>query len=154
MTKTLAVILSVALLAIAGVHLYWGLGGFWPAYDNDSLVGMVVGLTPGNAMPPLWACVVMAICVMVPVVAVLLIAFGWRLALPRLFAWIPTAALWSCVFVFVTRGLATYTPIFDAAQSTAFFDLNRMFYGPLCLALGAGLAMVWFSTPKSGIAPK
>jgi hypothetical protein len=30
-------------------------------------------------------------------------------------------------------------PIFDYARGTAFFDLNRQLYSPLCLAVALGL---------------
>jgi Protein of unknown function (DUF3995) len=148
MIRALAIGLSIVLIAIAGLHLYWGLGGFWPGHDNDSLVGMVVGLGPGNLVPPFWACVVVVGCLLVPAVAATMVAFGWNLILPRFLAWIPTTALWVCVVVFGTRGMATYSWAFDNTKDTAFFDLNRMLYAPLCLALGAGLAIVWFGRPR------
>jgi Protein of unknown function (DUF3995) len=149
MIRLLAIALNVVLVAIAGLHLYWGFGGFWPGHDNDSLVGMVVGLGPGNPVPPLWACVIVVFCLMVPVIALSLLAFGRSDSLPRYLAWLPSTALWACVFVFVARGAATYGGIFDNTKGTAFHDLNTMIYSPLCLALGLGLAIVWFGRPRS-----
>jgi hypothetical protein len=117
--KGLALGLSAMLIAVAALHLYWGLGGFWPGHNNDSLVGIVVGPGPGGPVPPLWAS-------------------------------LPAGALWACVFVFVARGLATYSWFFDNTQGTAFYELNRVLYFPLCLALGIGLGIVWFGRPRGG----
>jgi hypothetical protein len=150
--EALTVVLSLTLLAIAGLHLYWGLGVFWRGYDHDSLVGMVVGLGPGNPLPPLWACLIVVACLMVPVVAATMITLNLVSARPRFLAWIPSTALWAYVVVFFGRGLATYSWVLDNTNGTAFYGLNRTFYAPLCLALGIGLAIVGISRPRRALA--
>jgi Protein of unknown function (DUF3995) len=149
MNAALTTALIVVLIAIAGLHLYWGLGGFWPGHDNDSLVGMVVGLPPGASMPPFWACLAVAACLLVPATSSAIIGFGWLNPLPRLLAWMPVAALWASAFVFIARGAATYSWVFDNTKGLPFYELNRLYYSPLCLALGVGLVMVWFSRPQT-----
>jgi hypothetical protein len=109
-------------------------------------------LGPGNPVPPLWACLIVVACLMVPVVAATMITLNLVSALPRFLAWIPSTALWACVFVFFARGLATYSWVFDNTNGTAFYDLNRTFYAPLCLALGIGLAIVWIGRPRRALA--
>jgi hypothetical protein len=46
------------------------------------------------------------------------------------------------IAVFALRGLAPYvTPVFEYARGTPFFELNRLYYAPLCLVIAAGLAI-------------
>lgn len=149
----LAVTITAILSAIAGLHLHWGLGGFWPGRDEASLVDMVIGAPPGTPIPPLWACLIVVACVLIPAAAALLIADGLEQRLPNLFKWIPATALWVSAFVFLARGLATYvSPIFLGGKATKFYQLNIAIYSPLCLALGLGLILVWLfrTTPSAG----
>jgi hypothetical protein len=49
---------------------------------------------------------------------------------------------WCVCAVFSLRGLAGFIPpVFAYAQGTPFARLNRVFYSPLCLLIGAGLAV-------------
>ncbi len=43
--------LTVVLLALAGLHVYWGNGGLWPGTDETSLARMVVGAPAIQSMP-------------------------------------------------------------------------------------------------------
>jgi hypothetical protein len=59
-------------------------------------------------------------------------------------AWVVYGGYAVLILVFGLRGLATYlTPIFDYACGTAFFDLNRQIYSPLCLAIALGLIVAY-----------
>lgn len=144
MSVTLAYALSFILISIAALHLYWGLGGFWPGRDEATLVDMVIGAPAGTPIPPLWACLIVVACLLVPAVSALIVSTGFDRGLPRLIKWIPTTALWCSAFVFLARGLVTYfTPIFLGGKKTAFYQLNLAYYSPFCLLLGAGLISVW-----------
>lgn len=58
------------------------------------------------------------------------------------FGWIVTAGYVVLILVFALRGLAPYvTPVYEYARGTPFFDLNRLYYAPLCLCIAAGLAL-------------
>jgi len=57
----LALILAATLLALAGIHLYWALGGRWPGHDEASMVELVVGRTRGMRAPGPLASVAVAL---------------------------------------------------------------------------------------------
>lgn len=150
MTKALALVLAVALAAIAVLHLYWGLGGFWPGHDEASLVDMVIGMPAGTPIPPLWACAVVALCLLVPAGGGLILSGALPNFFPRGLRWAPAAALWASAFVFLARGASTYvSPLAESARGTAFYELDRILYAPLCLALAAGLVGVGLMKPQT-----
>jgi hypothetical protein len=149
MSLSIAACVSLILFIIACLHLYWGLGGLWPGQDSDSLVGMVIGLPSGSAMPPLWACVAVASCLLVSAASCLVVALNGARLLPSLISWIPAAGLTFSTFVFISRGLMAYTWVFDNTKNTAFYELNRLYYSPLCFSLGIGLALVWILRPRN-----
>lgn len=133
----LTLILAAALLALAGIHLYWGFGGRWPGHDETSMVEYVVGRTRGMRAPGLMASVAVA----------LALATGGVLVLAALATtpwddWLK-AARWILFGVFAGRGLATYVPpVFRYAEGTPFATLNRRAYGPLCLAIALGILVL------------
>ena len=47
----LVLLVAGVLFALAGLHLYWGLGGRWPGHDEVSLVERIVGRTRGMRAP-------------------------------------------------------------------------------------------------------
>ena len=125
--------LVVVLLALAGVHAYWGLGGYWPGVDGPSLSERVVGTRgspPGFLASGLVALALLAAAGVV-VSAHERIAFGLK-------SWIVYGGYGCLILVFGLRGLATYlTPVFRYAEGTPFYDLNRRYYSPLCMILAA-----------------
>ncbi len=57
------------------------------------------------------------------------------------FAWVVIAGYGVLIAVFGLRGLAPYvSPVFEYARGTPFFELNRLYYAPLCLLIAAALA--------------
>jgi hypothetical protein len=147
--RFLDITLIVTLAAIALLHLYWGLGGFWPGHDEASLIDMVMGMPAGTPMPPLWACLIVVICLLIPALCVVRFRFWYRVSLPKWFAWVPHVALWTSAFVFLARGTSTYvSPWLEAVKETAFYELDRIIYAPLCLLLGAALIVVWFKRAR------
>jgi hypothetical protein len=150
MMRFLDISLIMTLLAIALLHLYWGFGGFWPGRDEASLVDMVMGLPPGSSIPPLWACAMVALCLLFPVLCVVRFRFLGHWALPTWAAWLPHVALWTSALVFLARGISTYvSPWMEAVKGTAFYELDRTIYAPLCLFLGTSLILVWTSKSQS-----
>jgi hypothetical protein len=133
----LALILAAALFALAGVHLYWGLGGRWPGHDEASMVEHVVGRTRGMRAPGLAASIGVALALATggALVAATLVSTPWD-------SWLK-AARWLLFAVFAGRGLATYVPpVFRYAEGTPFATLNRRAYGPLCLAIALGILVL------------
>lgn len=133
----MALILAATLFALAGIHLYWGLGGRWPGHDEASMVEHVVGRTRGMRAPGLLAslAVVLALAAGGALVAATLTTTAWD-------PWLK-AARWVLLVVFAGRGLATYVPpVFRYAEGTPFAMLNRRAYGPLCLAIALGILVL------------
>jgi hypothetical protein len=135
----LAIAIIAVMLAIGALHLYWGFGGLWPGRDATDLVARVAGWK-ARAAPSLAACapVTAALCGAAWIVAV-------QAGAPR---WFIPSVLWTIGFwvvfaVFLLRGLAAYTPAFNYARGTPFYDLNRRYYGPLCVAIAAGMAVIY-----------
>ncbi len=137
MTQILPLVLIGVLVAIAGLHAYWGLQGRWPAKDEATLSGLVIGKTPDGAMPPPIACFAVAAAILIGVGLVIVVSFG---DIPGLTQRLLVAAYGVFAAVFVLRGLAGYVPaIWAGSAGTPFVTLNTRYYSPLCLAIGAGL---------------
>jgi hypothetical protein len=128
----LAPILTAVLVAIAAIHIYWGLGGIWPARSAADLARAVVG-DGRTRMPPPWACFAVAL--------LLLVVAAWPWAMlahpdsrPLLVAGIVFAA------IFFVRGSAGYSPRWRERFSTQpFATWDMALYSPLCMILAIGL---------------
>lgn len=130
--------LLVVFVALAGLHVYWGLGGLWPGKTEADLLARVVGLQRG-AMPGFAACLAVALALLSAAYIIAVRQGAPRLGLPEAL-W--TVGYWGVVIVFLLRGLAAYAPgVFSYAIGTPFYDLNRHYYGPLCLAIAAAMAI-------------
>lgn len=131
-------ILIAILLALAGLHFYWGLGGRWPGHDDDSLRLLVVG-TPRGAMYGFGPSAMVAGAL---VAAATLVSARHGPILASDWGWIVRTGYVVMILVFGLRGIAPYvTPVFEYARGAPFFELNRLYYAPLCLLIAAGLAI-------------
>ncbi len=136
--KALALTVFAVLAAISALHAYWAFGGLWPAGDERRLVATVIG-APGRAhMPPAW---------MTLTVAALILAGGlFALASQGMIAmgprWFVRCAVIVLTFVFMARGAAGYLLPGGVGQTEPFATLDRLYYSPLCLGLGAGFAVL------------
>jgi hypothetical protein len=136
----LAVALALIIWALAAIHAYWGLGGVWPATDARSLARAVVGAPQVQTMPPASACFAVAL--------VLLGVGSWPLfAMDLLPAIWPTwlVLIGGVIFatVFLTRGAAAYHPAWRRlVPEQPFAAYDQGCYGPLCLMLGLGFAVL------------
>ncbi|WP_292293695.1 DUF3995 domain-containing protein, partial [Mesorhizobium sp.] len=74
----LAFALSLVLLLITALHVYWGIGGIWPGTDTQSCARAVVGFRGVDEMPSPGASFAVAAC--------LGLATLWPLALEGVFA--------------------------------------------------------------------
>jgi hypothetical protein len=152
MARLVAAVLVAVLTAIAALHLYWGLGGFWPGRDSDSLVDMVMGMPPGTPVPPLWACLIAVACLMLPAAASLHVSGLVRVPMGRIGNWLTIAVLLGAALVLLLRGLSTYlSPLIASVRDTAFYGLDRLIYAPLCLVLAAGLVAVVVLRPRDRV---
>ncbi|HLP66788.1 MAG TPA: DUF3995 domain-containing protein, partial [Rhizobium sp.] len=136
----LALLLAVLLLAIAALHLAWAAGSTFPAASERELVRMVVGFKGQEQMPPRPASALVA--------AALAFSAYVALALVSLCGW-PFAGSWLrsmgtvLAFVFLARGAAAYLPAWRVrVPQQPFARLDRRYYGPLCLVIGAGFTLL------------
>jgi hypothetical protein len=135
-----AVAMTLILAAIAGLHAYWALGGRWPGRTETELARIVVGNVGVTHMPrPRMTAFV---------TAMLAIAAAWPLLiLPLLRAHISgsvaTAPTILIGAVFLLRGFLGYTEAMRRRHSAEpFATYNRLYYSPLCLALGGGFLIL------------
>jgi hypothetical protein len=132
----IALIMTAVLTLIAGLHVYWAIGGVWPGTDRTSLAQAVVGFRGVKVMPSASASAAVAAC--------LVLAALWPSALAGLFATpfqlaglIAGAVI--LALVFLGRGIAAYLPAWRRLTPEEPFATNdRRWFAPLCLALGAG----------------
>ncbi len=124
--------LVVVLGAIALLHGMWGIGWWVPLWDETKLVRAVVGAKGADRMPGPIPCGLVSAALLVVMISLL---SGPSFA--REFV-ISAAAI-----VLVARGLLAFVPFWRRmTPAEPFATLDRRFYGPLCLLLGCGLAIV------------
>ena len=127
--------LSLALLAIAGLHAYWGLGGLWPATSAAELARTVVG-DGRTRMPAPWSCFTVA--------ALLVLVALW----PWLLLRHPVSQLVIAVGVVfaavcLIRGLAGYSPRWRRRHwAEPFAARDKRLYSPLCMLLATGFMVL------------
>ena len=128
----LALPLSAVLAALAALHLAWAIGWWVPIRDETALVRTVVGTRGVTRMPGPVPCALVAVALAFLALLPFTPGFpGQRLLLAA-------AAL-----VFLGRGVLAYAPFWRRLlPEQPFSQLDRRIYGPLCLALGAGLALL------------
>ena len=135
MGPTLTVILAALIGAIALLHFSWALGGDWPAPRGENLA---IYVTAGTRRPGrlLTAAVATAIAA-----AALVVALS-RVKVEAPWDMLVGGAYFVVTLVFFGRGVAGYFPaLWRRAEGLPFGRLNRVFYSPLCLVIGAGLAI-------------
>ncbi len=132
-----ATVVALALVVLAFIHVYWGLGGAWPARTRAELGPMVVGITPRDVMPNLPACLVVAVLLVTGAGLIAWAAFAepW---------WVSSVGSAGVGVVLALRGLGGYADgrLRPATREQPFYALNRRVYSPLCLVLAALIALV------------
>jgi hypothetical protein len=137
-----ATALALVLAAIAGLHLYWGLGGLWPASTQQGLVSTVVGDARLKRMPSPFLSITVAAAIAVTALWPLLLAGAFAGAAPRLLILGAGVAIMA---VFLLRGVAGYVPAWRRKHALEpFATLDRCCYAPLCLVIAAGYAALLF----------
>jgi hypothetical protein len=136
----IALAMGAILTLLAGMHVYWGIGGLWPGSDRRSLARSVAGFRGIEHMPSLTASFAVAAC--------LCLAALWPPALAGLFAtpFAPAGLIAGAMvlaLVFLVRGAAGYLPAWRRLTPEEPFATNdRRYFSPLCLALGAGFVFL------------
>ena len=130
-------------MAIAGLHGYWALGGFWPGHDPASLARTVVGGRPGMAMPGTAA--TWGVTVILLLAAATVLAGARQLVLPLPYPMVRWGTLLGAG-VLLVRGLEGFvdTRFRPDTIGSPFVRLNLRVYSPLCLLLA--LLFAWALT--------
>lgn len=130
----LTIAVSVVLLSIGFLHLYWALGGRW---------GAAAAVPTTSAGKPLFmasAIGTTAVAMLLWIAALLVSAEG-GLFDPGLPSWMP---LWGCraiavVFLLRTVGELRWIGLFKKQTSTPFARWDTRLFTPLCFLLGAAI---------------
>ena len=141
----LARFISLTLLCIAGLHMYWGVGGVWPASNEQELVNTVVGFPGMEKMPSASSTFVVAFLIILSA----LIAQSSTMSGPPVFKWISRLAMFGVGTIFFARGVGGY--FFEQLAwepVEPFATYNRLFYSPLCLAIATGFFLLLFRRNK------
>lgn len=139
----IALTMAAVLLALAALHAYWGLGGFWPGSDAASLSRTVAGFanvgepSSATAKPPSAAACFMVALALALAALFALILGGVTANVFPLFILAPATLV--LILVFLGRGIAGYTAAWRRhTPMQPFARLDRLYYSPLCLLIGAG----------------
>ena len=135
MGLTITLTLGALIAAIAVLHLSWAFGANWPAPKGQPLAVYVTAgaRRPGRAI---------TVAVALAIVAAAAVVLASRARLPAPWDRLAAAAYFVVTLVFLGRGVVGYFPaLWRRAEGLPFHRLNRAFYSPLCLVIGAGLAI-------------
>jgi len=123
---------ATTLLALAGLHVLWGMGSSFPYRDREQLADAVVGTSD---VPPRSACIAVA-----SALALAAALVAGLLPLPR---FIRTLALRVVASILLTRSVAgalgRTSMLSPGSESPTFKRLDKTFYAPLCLWLAANV---------------
>lgn len=127
----LVILISIPLTAIAVIHAFWGFGIWVPVRNEETLARAAVGAQGVTRMPGPIPCFLVVAGLLAVVVAL----------------WLPpglvrSVVLWPAAAVFLGRGVIAYSRFWrkmTPVEPFATYDL--WYYGPLSLAVGAGLLL-------------
>ena len=128
----MTILLTVVLGLIAATHFAWGLNIWFPIRDEEQLARTVVGAKGVTRMPGAIPCMLVVAGLMAVIAAL----------------WVPQAfvariILWLALAVFLARGMIAYTKLWrKMTPEEPFNTYDQRYYGPLCLAITAGLLTV------------
>ena len=143
----LAGLIAVVLLVIGFVHFLWGLRIYWPGGDETALARKVVGAAGITAMPAPLQCHLVVLAMIIAAGDALLLGgtLGSTFGPGSVPNWLIIAVGCGGGLVFLLRGVAGFVPAWARlTPEEPFRTLDRRYFAPLCLLLGAGFAaLVW-----------
>ena len=150
MSDVISFFLFAVLSGVAALHLYWAFGGHWPARDEASLARTVVGVKDLRKMPGRGVTVIVSLLIalagVLPLFLTGLLPNPFQTMVPvALQKVVATILMGGMALVFLGRGLLSYTGYFTNRNAEEpFVTLDRHYYAPLCLSLGAGYVLLVF----------
>jgi hypothetical protein len=130
--------IAVAILAaLAGVHLFWALGGKW---GKDAAIPKAPGTGAPTLRPGMSATLMVATAL---AVAADLVAVRIGLLDSGMPAWLPRAACIALAIVFLARAIGEfrYVGFFKRVRDSRFARLDTALYSPLCLFLAIAVGL-------------
>ena len=125
--------LFLILSAVAGLHIAWARGRYWPADDERSLVNMVVGRADMARMPPRTLTYVVAGVLIIGGLCALTLGFEPEGPVGNVLAYLGAGYCG----IFLLRGLLGYLPPWRSRHPVEPFPtLDKMFYSPACILIG------------------
>ncbi len=122
--------INATLLSLIGlIHIYWGVGGLWPASSERQFIEMFFG--DNEPMPPVWTGIILAVLLIFGAWVFVMQAWNRPLPGPK---WFWKAGLWALNGIFVIRGLGGYFQPF-AGTLEPYNILNKTVYSPLCMVI-------------------
>ena len=140
--RTLALVVEGVLLAVAGIHIYWAVGGRWG-------LGAVLPERAGTPLfrPGPWATLAVAVAL---VVAALLVGARAGLAPSGLLP-APVAGIgsWLVAAAFLARAVGDfrYVGLFRRVRDTRFAEWDGRAFTPLALGVGLATALIALGPP-------
>lgn len=135
--------LSILLLFLSVLHIYWALGGLWPGKTKQDLIDKVFGR--GERFPSMFACLVVALGLFLAAVAPLL----WRNREALLFNHMMNVVLeafcFFLAFVFLIRGIFGYLPYVTKYWNPTFVYYTKRIYNPISILIGCGFLFLLFA---------
>lgn len=131
----LAILWSLILLELAGLHALWAARIWWPIRQEGALARAVAGFAGTDRMPPPAACAGVAVALTA------LASLPWWPDGPLRFLLLVSVAA-----VFGVRGIAARLPAWERlTPEQPFRTYDRLAYGPLCLGLAVLALLLSFT---------
>ena len=138
MNLVISALIFLVLLTVSGLHLAWALGSTFPARDERSLSKAAGGFKDAEKMPSALASLLVAIATLAAAVWPFMMRGSFGLFWPN---WLVSFGAIILVLVFLGRGVTGYTNwMRKICPEEPFATLNRRYYSPLCLMIGAGFS--------------
>ncbi len=136
-----ALLIFSSLFAAALLHVAWAFGVLWPAKDEQTLINTVIGAPGMSKMPGTG--LTLAVAAGIASAGVFALWGAQLVALP-LPGWMQSASLLVLAIIFGLRGFSSYLTLGPLSSRTEpFTRLDRRFYAPLCLLIGAGFIALY-----------
>lgn len=135
-----AILAAIAAAIIGALHLLWAFGIWWPVREERALARTVAGFKGIDAMPPRAASLAVAIATCGLALLAIVLA---RIVATSLPDWLVATAGIAASGILLARGAIGFTARWAAiTPEQPFRRLDRRYYSPLCLALGAAFALL------------
>ena len=144
----LAYLLCISLCVIGAIHFLWAMGSTWPCKDEVTLAKTVVGTRGVEKMPPRWASMFVAACMVAAGIWALELRGRGPVNLSQVVAFVGGLGL---AAAFSMRGILGVFPAFEKmSPEQPFLRLNRRVYSPLSFLIGVGFALLVLAMPNWG----